>query len=100
MKMKIISAPPGEASQEIREDWIGLTLSILESELQGIPVSVVKDPTKLEEVLKNRGGYPVSLKEAIEALEKAGKQKAANYWKDFLPWCDRLVFAKDCAILV
>ncbi len=91
-KIKIISTPPGFAPEEIRKQWIGIEM----------PILGIEDPKTAGNIrtgVENLGGYEVSPKEAIEALKKAGKHEAAEFWAPYAN-APKFVFKKDVCELI
>lgn len=97
MAIRITSMPAGQAPEEIRRAWIGLILpTVGESSPTTSQIGVLGGPSAPE----NRGGYEVLVQDAVEALEKAGRIEASNWWEDMLPFNYRLVFGKMFCELV
>lgn len=108
-KVRIISIPPGEAPEEIRKEWIGVIMPL--SELQPTQEELVRstkgisgDTTPPKKQVQ--GGFVVDIVDALEALDKSGKKKAANWWRR---WVEinfpkmlggQLVFARSCGELI
>ena len=65
-QFSIESTPPGFAPEEIREDWIGLTL----------PVRFTVDIEQVPEI-------PVMAAEALHGLEVAGRTIARDWWRQY-----------------
>ncbi|MCK9588143.1 MAG: hypothetical protein M0Q93_02130 [Terrimicrobiaceae bacterium] len=88
-KFKIIAAPPGQAPEWVRNEWIGLELP-LDEPANGVQMGVLGGQAE------NVGGCAVRGDIAIDLLE--GKSPdAAQWWKVNAPhvMCGRLVFARD-----
>ena len=90
--IRIISTPPGFAPEYVREDWVGLELSLVtKEELRTNPRSGFKIGSE------NDGGYLVLRANAIEALRAAGKEDAANFWEE-MPLGMYLEFRSDVCL--
>ena len=96
--IKIIATPPGQAPKEIREKWVGVSITLYE-------------PPKKEETVvqtgtqggpaENMDGYVVATQEAF--LELAKKHpKAAEWWEANLNplFAPRLCFKKEVCELI
>lgn len=85
VQIKIIAVPPGQAPLEVRQQWVGMILPVVE-ELPSDTVEMGVLGGKPE----NSGGYPVETTVAIQELEKKSPE-AANWWKShvnpaWMPW--------------
>lgn len=65
-RFSVESTPPGFPPEEIREDWVGLTL----------PVRFTVDIEQVPEV-------PIIAAEALHALEGADKKVARDWWRQY-----------------
>ena len=94
-RIRITSTPPGFAPLEIREQWVGVE----------IPLASSADfernaPGLLRLGTENLGGYRVTGVAAISALESAGKNDAASFWRGLPNWSIYLEFSRNCAELI
>ena len=83
-KIKIISTPPGQAPLEIREQWVGITIPIVDN------ISAIYQMGVLGGKPEDLGGYTVETNVAMQELEKKSPQ-AADWWRKnvilaFMPW--------------
>ncbi len=86
-KIRIVATPEGFAPQCIREDWLGVELTLAEYNFDGFR-------------LENQDGdnYEVETSVAVDALLDAQKNNAAEYWAQFVP--GNLFFKKEvCELL-
>lgn len=106
LKVRIISIPPGAAPDDIKKDWIGVVipLSVFQP-ADGEPILVRDIGGK--EVSEDRwiNGFVVDTVDAIEALDKAGKKRAANWWRKWVELNGvlqtmQLVFSRECGELI
>lgn len=74
MRVRIIQVPAGFASEEIRQQWVGVEMPVFEGELP-------RDG--MWSGAENVNGYVVAMSAAVKALQDAGKDDAANFWKHF-----------------
>ncbi len=91
--IRIISIPPGFASERVRQEWVGIT---------------IRQPSKEEQEAVSRtigpdspshGGYVVRGCDAVQALRDADKDEVADYWSaPIIP--PHLVFARECCELI
>lgn len=86
--IKIISIPSGEAPEEIRKEWVGLTLRV-----------DYRSESHLADVLTGRkvircGGWAVKWEDAILVLVRKSA-KAAKWWIENVTPMD-LIFTDDC----
>ena len=93
MKVRIISAPQGEAPLHIREAWIGLELDVIKGSpvaylAQGVLTGARSWFGQLSAVVRGRFkagvGYPVNAAEAVEVLERTNPEAAA-WWRKNVP---------------
>lgn len=93
--LKIISVPPGEAPQWVREQWVGLALPLLEGCDDPVltrTVGVLSGPkSRIGYVLarlfgwfKHESGFLVESTVAIELLSKVSPE-AADWWRSEVP---------------
>lgn len=74
--IRIIAVPPGFAPLAIREQWVGVSISLAtDDDLRQHPLTGQSIGNQ------NRGGHLVLRSKAIEALLVAGKREAAAYWQ-------------------
>lgn len=96
--IRIISTPPGQTPEWVREQWVGLVLPVDEdapNEYEGIQFGIRGGRPK------NLGGYPVRTVDAFLALEEASAE-AAQWWINNLrlELIPRLVFSREvCELL-
>lgn len=91
-KILIISTPPGFAPEHIRKQWVNIE----------IPLLGIEDPQKPlgnRSGTENLGGYQVLPKDAIDALEKAGKHEAVEFWTPYLR-AQNFTFKKEVCTLI
>lgn len=93
--IRITDVPPGSlAPLEIRQQWVGVEIPLAtEDELRANPI-VGKIGNQ------NDDGHIVLRSKAIEALQAAGRQKAADYWQSFPLIGMYLQFKQDVCALV
>lgn len=107
-RVRIVSVPPGEAPEDIRRAWVGLTLPIVgRGPLKGIGSGVLTGPKSILEFLwrlltfrmQVQEGYAVDVAAAMEILQGA-RPDAAAWWRHAAPHLfrrgRRFVFAKAC----
>lgn len=70
--IKIIATPPGQAPEEVRKEWVGLTIPLPQQETKGFQMGV------LGGAAKNLGGYQVLSKDAFDLL--LAKSRPAYLW--------------------
>lgn len=88
-QIKIIAVPPGYAPEQIRKQWVGVILPVAEHrELAHI------SPLALETSGPNANGHAVLCRSAVDALRRAGKSQAADYWNKVFPSNAVLQFGK------
>ncbi len=80
----ITEMPAGGASETIREEWVGITMPVRVAYLGGRAfeaASYFDELTQTEAVSRD----PVTIVglEAVEALEDAGKNTAADFWQPY-----------------
>ena len=95
MKIRIISTPPGEAPEQVRQAWIGLEISVpprFAGRCRGFGVGVLSGPKSslgsLFAVLFGRAqrevGYIVESRVAIDLLA-ARSPETAGWWRQNAP---------------
>jgi len=107
-QIRIVSVPPGEAPEDIRRAWIGLTLPIRgRGPIMGIGSGVLTGPKGILELLwrlltfrmRVQAGYAVDVATAIDILAKT-RPDAAAWWRHAAPHLFRrgrlFVFATSC----
>jgi hypothetical protein len=72
--IKIIAIPPGQAPEEVRREWVGLTIPLPRQETSGFQMGV------LGGLAKNIGGYEVRSRDAFDLL----LAKSQPAWKWFV----------------
>lgn len=91
--IRVIATPPGAiAPEKIREQWIGITLPVVTTENE------IRSGWNGND---NADGYIVNTTEAIQALRRAEKTEAANYWEEIQHQTgDQLRFGRAyCAVI-
>jgi len=93
--IRIVSVPPGQAPEWVREQWVGLELPIIEEEQSGMQTGVLGGGAQ------NIGGFRVDGLVAIKTLE-AKSPKAVSWWKENAPAVisNQLVFKKEVCQLI
>lgn len=91
-KILIISTPPGFAPEHIREQWIDIEIPLL-------GIENTQKPLANRSGTENLGGYQVLPKDAIAALEKAGKHEAVKFWTPYLRE-ENFTFKKEVCRLI
>ncbi len=90
-KIKITHVPPGFAPEKIRKQWLNIEIPLAEN-----PIPDGKEVVRIGN--DNVGGYQVKGVDAVKALKEAGKDEAANFWKDFSS--GNFTFKKDVCELI
>ena len=91
-KILITSTPPGFAPEHIREQWIGVEIPLL-------GIEDPQQPLGNRSGTENLGGYRVLPKDAVDALEKAGKHEAVEFWAPYLG-AQNFTFKKEVCTLI
>ena len=92
--VRITAIPPGFAPESIRKQWVGVSLPLASAD------EIAQDPPSGFGIgSDNTNGYLVLRDNAIEALRKAGKKQAADYWDSF-PLGRFLQFKKEVCEVV
>lgn len=92
--VRITAIPPGFAPEDIRKQWVGVELPLASEE------EIAQDPPSEFSISSdNTDGYLVLRDKAIEALYKAGKKKAVDFWSS-LPLGRFLQFKKEVCEVV
>src|SRR3989475_2155791 len=87
-RVRIISAPPGEAPADIRRAWVGLTLPIVgRGPMTGFGSGVLTGPKSILELLwrlvtfrmQVHEGYAVDVATAIDILAKARPDRSEEH---------------------
>ena len=97
--IRIVSVPPGEAPQWVREKWVGLELPLAYSDrgarraitsgvLSGPPNRLIALWWALRGRLDYKSGYAVDANEAIRILEGTAPEAAA-WWRQNVPRLQR-----------
>jgi hypothetical protein len=79
--IRIISAPPGEASSSIREAWVGLELPLAKAKDQGKKLAGMEVLSWKQNCTT---GYAVDGRVALERLA-AHSPEAAAWWRENVP---------------
>ncbi len=85
--IKIIATPPGQAPEEVRQQWVGLTIPLATQEKGGFQMGV------LGGAAKNLGGYQVLSRDALHLL-LAKSQPAYRWFVENAFFGSHLVFAR------
>lgn len=98
-RIRIISTPPGQAPEWVRDEWVGVELPVEEntpSEDVGVLQLGINGGRP-----ENLGGYPIRTQDAIEALREKSPE-AARWWESNVPLglVPRLVFKRDVCEVV
>jgi hypothetical protein len=88
--VKVIRVPEGEAPLKIREAWVGMRLLAFSFERVPDAVGVLTEESK-----KTGPSWVVPTDVAVAALEEAGKQEEATWWRNTVPEDSALVFKMD-----
>lgn len=80
--IRIISTPPGEAPQSIREAWVGLELPLVKTKDQGQELAVMGVLSWTPDFMN---GYAVEGMVALEHLA-AHSPEAAVWWRENVPY--------------
>ena len=72
--------PQGAAPQTIREQWIGVPLPVREKTLNEAAETPIYTDALTDEQVLNVEAVPVYGYDAIEALQEAGRDDAAEFW--------------------
>ena len=90
-EFKITQTPQGGAPSEIKNQWIGVTLPVRENNVVRLENGYAEYYDYIsDEVKQNDAPVCILAREAIRALIKAGKDEAADFWKQYQ--IDTLVF--------
>lgn len=95
VKIRIVCRPDGGAPEDIRDQWIGLVMPARTTN------SPLADVTTLKRVTDRVGGYAVSWKAAMDALEE--KSPFTRQWWEGLNAVHHfpeLIFTRDCCEVV
>lgn len=93
--IKIIKIPPGFTPEKIRKEWVGVTIPLATREnYRQHPPSGIRIGDE------NIGGFEVAAEDAIKALQDAGKNRAAGFWKELFSPGDYFIFRKDVCELI
>ncbi len=76
--IEFIGVPPGYAPENIRKMWVGLMVPTLGRESAELAPHLAH--FGLRDGVANAGGYRVLVRDALEALKKADKTLAFDYW--------------------
>lgn len=76
MQFKVLQIPEGEAPLAVREQWVGLTLPVVEVLGPRTGYGVL---TGNEATMEN--AVAVGLRDGVQALRDADKQEAADWWQ-------------------
>ncbi|MFA6554675.1 MAG: hypothetical protein WCS89_04195 [Candidatus Paceibacterota bacterium] len=93
--IKIVSTPPGQAPEWVRQEWIGAVIPLPKQSSVGIQVGARGGKPQ------NLGGYQVETTEAMKELGKKSPE-AVKWWEGNVPLkaIPRLVFSRDVCELV
>lgn len=91
--IRVTSTPPGREPEEIRKQWIGITIPLATRE------EIAQDPpSDIRLGDENRNGYLVLREKAILALRASDRREAAEFWAS-LPAGRYLEFKNDACDL-
>ncbi|OGG69894.1 hypothetical protein A3I99_00865 [Candidatus Kaiserbacteria bacterium RIFCSPLOWO2_02_FULL_45_11b] len=86
--IKIIATPPGQAPEEVRREWVGLTIPLPQQETGGFQMGVLGGKAQ------NLGSYQVLSRDAF-ALLLAKSQPAFHWFVEHGFFGSYLVFARE-----
>ena len=98
MRIRIVKVPSGQAPDWVRQEWIGVELSVVVPKGPGLFLGARGG----HHDSRNVNGHVVTLADALTAL-RVKSPKAAEWWDDCLgPHRERmLVFAREvCEVIV
>jgi hypothetical protein len=113
MNIRIVKRPLGEAPEDIRDAWIGLTLPVLANQshiVEGPAFGVLSIPRNwlVRQLLSLVGrvprqrGYAVDVTVAVHLLENF-KPSAAAWWRSNAPYLFKpglwFVFEEECCVI-
>ncbi len=88
-RIQIVDVPPGQAPEWVRKSWVGLEMDARNSEGAGLQLGVLGGQSQ------NAGGYAVSTREALDALNRANPNAAEWFRKKSIAaFGDHLIFAR------
>jgi len=76
-KVRIVLMPPGFAPEEIRQQWVGVEIPLIDQD----EADALQDNPNWD-ASEQYGGSIVSTSDAIAALREAGREEAAQYWEE------------------
>ena len=79
MYIRIDKRPAGAAPEEIRDDWVGAQIPLMEPPERPFDfvVAVGGGPADPQ----NMDGYDVTIEDAITALRVMGRNRSADWWE-------------------
>jgi len=86
--IKIIATPPGQAPEEVRREWVGLTIPLPPQNTDGFQMGVLGGAPK------NLGGYQVLSRDAFGVL-LTKSQPAVRWFVENGFFGSHLVFARE-----
>lgn len=113
MNIRILKRPRGEAPEDVRDAWIGLSLPVLPSHphiVQGRPFGVLSIPRhrlvrrflSLVGHVPRQRGYAVDVTAAVQLLESFNPSAAA-WWRSHAPHLFKpgliLLFEEECCVI-
>ena len=93
--IKIIAMPLGQAPEWVRQEWIGVTIPLLEKGIRGTQMGLFGGP------IENENGYRVSSREAVDRL-KNKSVTAAQWFEQYINFVlmPVFVFSKEVCEIV
>ena len=90
MLIKIIKVPIGSAPKWVRQNWIGVKLTV-----SLMPADAIKHDFITEKILRKKGGYKVERRHALDALAKKSIPATEWYMRHLPKYADFLCFETD-----
>jgi hypothetical protein len=80
-RFTITQIPLGSVSESIRKEWVGVTLPVREKSLEDATENQVYFDAISGNMILNTEAVSIYGSEAIDALESAGHEGAAEFWR-------------------
>lgn len=104
MKIRVVSTPTGEAPLSVREQWVGCEFETAGHE-NCMTRGIEWGPSTAT------GGYPVTIEDALRALDRLGRFDALEFWESWLNYslgsmhltgakAEELVFDESCCEII